>query len=265
MMSDFLSREPVFAWSAVILALAILPLGVLHGMDGRLVDGIPVWLKPLKFALSLSLYCATLAWFAGWLPDGIRSSGWYGPYVTAVAAAIFIEMAWLCAASALGVRSHFNMDHPVLAALYPVMGLLAVFLTSAALVYGLSIWADGASVLSPAFRLAVALGLILTFVLTVAAAGALATTDGRFGGTPNGPGGPLFGWRLDGGDLRAAHFFATHALHILPLAGWLIARLFPVSVAVPLVWALAALFTGGVVCLMVRAFADKPFPPPLGF
>jgi hypothetical protein len=34
----------------------------------------------------------------------------------------------------------------------------------------------------------------------------------------------LFGWSLNGGDLRAAHFIGTHAMHLLPLVGFLLVR-----------------------------------------
>jgi hypothetical protein len=35
---------------------------------------------------------------------------------------------------------------------------------------------------------------------------------------------PVVGWSTVGGDLRAPHFFGLHALQLLPLAAWLLAR-----------------------------------------
>ena len=57
----------------------------------------------------------------------------------------------------------------------PSMGVLAVMLTSATLVYGIAIWRNRATGLPPALHLAIALGLVLTFVLTVPVAGTLST------------------------------------------------------------------------------------------
>jgi len=36
----------------------------------------------------------------------------------------------------------------------------------------------------------------------------------------------LFGWMREAGDLRVAHFFATHAMHFVPFAGWFVSTFF---------------------------------------
>ena len=55
-------------------------------------------------------------------------------------------------------------------------------LTSSALVYGILILRNGNCRLDPAFRFYVGLGLVLTFVLTVAVAGYMANSGGYFVG-----------------------------------------------------------------------------------
>ena len=52
--------------------------------------------------------------------------------------------------------------------------------------------------------------------------GALISTYGGHwvGGTATDAGGlPIVGWVRDGGDLRVAHFFALHAIQLIPLFG----------------------------------------------
>ncbi|MGM0560549.1 MAG: hypothetical protein ACQETX_05730 [Pseudomonadota bacterium] len=73
--------------------------------------------------------------------------------------------------------------------------------------------------LALALRLSTALGLILTFVLTILVVSTMSMLGGHHIGTPSGASVLLLGWSRDVGDLRAPHFLDTHALHILPLAG----------------------------------------------
>jgi hypothetical protein len=177
------------------------------------------------------------------LPESLRAAAWYRPYVGAIVAAIFIEYIWLCAASIIAVRSHFNYDHAFFLAVYPLMGLIAIFLTSISLVYGAAILQNAAAPVAVPMRYAVGIGLILTCVLTVIVASTLSVGGQPFGGSPNGAGIPLFGWRRDGPDLRIAHFFATHAMHILPVAAWLFTRTLPEKIAINAVLASSGLYS----------------------
>ncbi len=43
-------------------------------MDSREVTNAEVWLKPLKFALSIGIYALTLAWLIGRLPSGSQTA-----------------------------------------------------------------------------------------------------------------------------------------------------------------------------------------------
>ena len=70
----------------------------------------------------------------------------------------------------------------------------------------------------------------------------------------------MLGWARDGGDLRVAHFFATHAMHFVPAVGFVAARTLAERAAR---WTVvtAAL---GVVILVAYAFVEAlmglPFP-----
>ena len=62
--------------------------------------------------------------------------------------------------------------------------------------------------------------LAISFIFTVIMAGELASMDSHWiGGTASDKQGLwLLGWSRDGGDLRVAHFFALHAMQLIPLA-----------------------------------------------
>lgn len=206
---------------AAAIALAAVPVALAQALDPRQFNAEPVWLKPLKFHLALAVYFATLAWFARWLPGSLESSRPWRWFLGAAMLATVGELMWIGGAAALGVGSHFNTSTPVWQALYGLMGVFAVTLTALTLVMGVAFWRDRASPLPDALRLGLALGLVLTFVLTVLAAGAMSASPGHHVGVPvTGARVPLMGWSLEVGDLRLPHFLATHALHVVPLAGF---------------------------------------------
>jgi hypothetical protein len=144
------------------------------------------------------------------------------------------------------------------------MGAFAVTLTAMSLVYGLAIRRYRDSGLADALHLSIWLGLILTFVLTVPVAGYMSSGTGHFVGTPEtGALMPLMGWSREVGDLRVAHFLATHAMQALPLLG-LAALVLPGALAVRTVWAGAGLYIVLVAGTFAQALAGQPFLPWLG-
>jgi len=86
-------------------------------------------------------------------------------------------------------------------------------------------------------------GLILTFVLTVLAAGAMAQRLTHSVGE---------------GDLRVAHFLATHAMHAVPFVGFFAGRTLPAGAARISVVAFALLYTGFVGWTFLRAWSGHP-------
>jgi hypothetical protein len=235
-LAEAFRREPLFAGAALVLAVAMLPTLLALGIDARTFQGENIWIKPLKFELSLGLYLATLAWFAGWLPRGMTDTVWYKVYAAIVVFCIIAEMLWVGGAAALGTASHFNTQTP---GLYGLMGILAVTLTTASLVYGIAIWRDGTSNLDPIFRASVISGLILTFFSTVVVAGYMASTPGHTAGAA--------------GDLRIPHFFATHAMHVLPAFGFIASLLLPRLVGVIAVILASGAYVGVIAVTFIQA------------
>jgi hypothetical protein len=217
-----------------------------YALDGRMFQGDTVWLKPLKFHLALAVYTGTLALFAMLLPEGTFTSQRWKIYIGVVTACILGELLWVGSAAALGTASHFNVTG-IWAALYSLMGVAAVTLTSLSLVMGVVFWRHRADPL----MLSVALGLILTFLLTVPVAGTMSSGTGHLIGTPvTGARFPIMGWSMEVGDLRLSHFLATHAMHFVPLAGLTGSR--------GAVWGAAAGFTALTLWCFARALMGLP-------
>ncbi|MBL9046050.1 MAG: hypothetical protein JNK34_01885 [Tabrizicola sp.] len=205
----------LLAQLTLLIALSALPLMAAQIMDPRLFQGDSIWLKPLKFHLALAVYTGTLAIYATLLPENAFAYRRARVYLGVVTTCIAAELLWITAAAAMGKASHFNVTG-IWGLLYPLMGAAAVTLTSLSLVMGLAFWPSRAKPL----HLSIAVGLILTFVLTVPIAGVMSQGSGHLVGTPvSGARFPLMGWSREVGDLRLPHFLATHAMHAVPMAG----------------------------------------------
>ena len=215
-----MADDPVAATAGLLLLLATLPFLAAHGLDPRVLDGEPIWLKPMKFSLSMGTYLLTLAIVARFLPERMRTSRAFRLYGALLALAAAIEIVWIGGAAANGQQSHFNETNALLERVYPLMGVLAVVLTSGALVYGIAILRHAGAPCPPALRRAIGLGLVLTFALTVPIAGTLSVLTPLIGTPSTGGTLPLLGWSTEVGDLRPGHFLATHALQAVPQLVW---------------------------------------------
>lgn len=240
-----------------LLASALFYAAVIF-VDDRTVDGTNVWVKPAKFSLSLGVYFLTLAFFLPWLKTRATSRGWYKASIAILILAVIYEYVWLLSASIVGVRSHFHFEGGIFSILYPIAGIAAVGLLVPALTFGISILRARDEAGNRTLAESVGWGLILTFVLTMTSAPAL--SSGLFGGSLNGYGDGFFGWRIPGGDLRAAHFFATHAAQAIPIAGFVISRVSSGVAGIWLVRILALAYAAGVVWLLLGSLTGQDLP-----
>jgi hypothetical protein len=253
--------QPALAQCGLFLLLITPVLLIALLMDTRTVLDVNVWTKPLKFSLALIVYTLTLSWYACYLSDRWRTSIWFKGFASITVAAIMAEMIWLVSASAIGERSHFNVSHAVLAPVYPVMGIIAVTLTAQALVIGVGLLRHQSASLLPLTRYSLAYGLIATFVLTVPIASYLASSPANAvltaASAAKANALPLTGLLREAGVSRVAHFLATHAMHVVPLAGWFVARTrlagsgHRSSAAVAI--GLSALYSAGVLLVFIQA------------
>jgi hypothetical protein len=146
------------------------------------------------------------------------------------------------------------------------MAFGAVILVVASGLVGWAAAVDGDSSMSPAVRAAVAIGLIGGTLLTLLTAFRLGSNMGHYIGT-EAPGAArmvLTGWSLTVGDLRPAHFFATHMMQAVPLAGIVAARVLPSPAAVGTVVVFAVLWTAVTLESFQAALAGKPITALLG-
>ncbi|MFF5070714.1 hypothetical protein ACFY2R_05745 [Micromonospora olivasterospora] len=216
----------VFVSAMAVLAL-VSAVGVIA--DSRVLTGVPIWLKPLKFSLSFVAYATTLAWMLSLLPRRSRVAERAATVIVAVAV---LEMVIIVGQVLRGTTSHFNATTPLDGALFALMGAAIMVLFAAHLVLGIVVLRQ--RIADRAARYAVALGLGLTLLGMLVAVpmtmpsqqrGVEGISGAHSVGVPDGgPGLPLVGWSTTGGDLRIGHFVGLHALQALPILAILLRR-----------------------------------------
>ena len=228
--SDWRLDLPPSRWHRPLLVLGILLAGLtLVTLVGWLVDdrellGVNLWEKPLKFAISGTIYAVTWAWLIGHFTRWHRAAWWAG---TIIAVTLAIELVVIVGAAAAGITSHFNVSTPLATTLWSIMATAITTLWVATFVAAVALWRNpGAdSARQAAIRTGVAISLFgmgLAFLMTTPNADQLNDWQGIAGAhavgvADGGPGLPLLGWSTVAGDLRIPHFIGMHALQALPL------------------------------------------------
>ncbi|HWO61758.1 MAG TPA: hypothetical protein VNO31_17170 [Umezawaea sp.] len=216
----------VTAWLMVPIVLVSL-VGLV--VDDRILVGAPIWLKPLKFAVSIAVYGITWSWLISLLGVGKRLAQRVSVVLAVV---LLLEQVLIVMQVVRGRGSHFNVLTPFDSTVFAVMGVSIAVLWTGTLVLTVLVlrtpFADRAT------RWALRIGAVIS--LAGIGTGALMTSptstqldsmkDGTFKGIigahsvgveDGGPVMPVTGWSTTGGDLRIPHFVGMHALQVLPL------------------------------------------------
>lgn len=247
------------ALTIFMLALMVPKLGAML-LDTRLHNGINIWIKPIKFDIALSIYTATLIVFARWIPIPTRQKLWFKMFTGAVIVSILYEIFWIGGAAAYGGASHFNIATPLMGFAYTIAGLGSLTLTSAAFVFGVLIFKNKDTGLTSPMHVAIWFGSISMAILTVVTASYMAAQTSHFvgGNMLDVEALPFLGWATDGGDLRVAHFFASHIMHALPVFVIAMSLLFS-RVSVAMVIGFATLYSALTIYTLWEAMQGLPF------
>ena len=246
--------NPVLSYTGWLnVALALLAVAGL-ALDHRLVGGALVWLKPLKFALSITAFVWTLGWLLADLPAPAQRSvqliSW------GVAVSMVVEQAVIFSQAARGTTSHYNTSSALNGILFGLMGVFILVNTL------MSAWALYLAWRHQPFGPAgyvwgLRLGLLVFLVGSVLGGFMIQQQQHTVGAPDGGPGLPGLGWSTRAGDLRIAHFLGMHALQALPLLGWALSRWVPQQ-ATGFTWAGAAVYAATVGWLFWQAMAGRP-------
>ncbi|MBO0780247.1 MAG: hypothetical protein J2P37_15590 [Ktedonobacteraceae bacterium] len=261
---------------ANVLVLLAALVGII--VDHRIITGMPAWVKPAKFAISISIYSFTLLWLLSFIKGHRRL---VSLVANATAVIMVVEMVIIVGQVIRGTTSHFNNSTPLDRMLFLIMAgfisLAFVMGIVAAILLLLQRQPDRAFAWSLRLGMVITLvGMAVAFLMTTGPTPAQLKVL-RDGGHPSaigahsvgvpdgGPGLPFVGWSTEGGDLRIPHFVGLHALQVLPLFWWLFlrrSRLLRDGHRVALVWTISVGYLGVVGLLTWQALRAQPLIAP---
>jgi hypothetical protein len=183
-----------------------------------------VWIKPIKFCLSVVAFVWTLGWLLAALPA--RAQRWVSRISWGVALSMMVEQLVIFVQAARGTTSHFNNASLLDGVLFGLMGVFIMLNTLLTVAAVYLVWRYRPH--GPAgYVWGIRLGLLLFLVGSVLGGMMIHLNQHTVGAPDGGPGLPGLGWSTRAGDLRIAHFLGLHSLQVLPLLGWWLSRRLP--------------------------------------
>ncbi|MCE9577351.1 MAG: hypothetical protein K8W52_29650 [Deltaproteobacteria bacterium] len=247
-------------WGATVHALLAVACAAAFLIDAPPILGVHPAVKPLKFAVSIAIFLATMAVLVPTLsiaPWARQALAW------TLVATMAAEMVPIVAQALRGTTSHFNTATGLDARFWNLMLVAILIATVAIILVALAATArplvDDDGPLAPLVATAWRAGLWLFLLAAVSGFGMGGRGRHTIGGDDGGPGMAVTNWSTRHGDLRVSHFFALHALQVLPLVAIVVARL-PLPQGARWAIVIAAIAAQAVIVIgtLAQAFAARP-------
>ncbi|MFE3187929.1 hypothetical protein ACFXHA_02910 [Nocardia sp. NPDC059240] len=280
-------HRPLLTTTVAMAVLAVFSLCAM-AFDDRMLLGESVWLKPLKFAIAMTLYCGTLAWLVAFPHRGQRLTWWMG---TLFAATAVVDVGFVVVQAARGTFSHFNTQHDAVNTIgqYVFMtGVPGLFLANLVIAVTLSWQRVTDRPTSMAIRAGLGIAVFgMALGYTMGFSGKQQTTDaaghpvtlaaghtfehGQPAVRDGVAGMPVTHWSTAGGDMRIAHFAGLHGIQLLIVAAVVLTRFAPTvswlrteAARTRVIGVLAFGYLGLVALLMWQALRGQPVTRPDG-
>ena len=241
--------------SLVFLIISVLILLFLP-FESRQVLGINLWVKPLKFAISIGVFLYTSIYLLqplNYSTNKLSTVSWI------LFGTMLIEIFCIIFQAGRGQLSHFNVTDPIGRIMFPLMGTA---ITIAYLVYAVMLfdYFRLETTISPTMLWAIRIGIVIFLFGAISGfsmGGALKHTVGIADG---GPGLPFTNWSTVAGDLRVSHFISIHAIQVLPLFALAVMRLdLGATKGLSSVVAVGVLYALFCVLTLIQAMQGRPF------
>lgn len=189
-------------------------------IDNRTLMGINIWVKPLKFAISIAIYILTQGFLITLYPFSKRKKNMINNITSFT---LLIEMGVIFYQASRGVQSHYNNSSPFDGILFGVMGLMIsinVLIMVLFIIETIRLKLNT----TKAIQWAIFLGWIIVIAGSWIGSQMINQLSHNVGVPDGGQGLPLVNWSTIGGDLRIAHFFSLHAIQIIPIFAFMLSK-----------------------------------------
>jgi len=214
------NHSPLLYWIVIVhLVLAIVSI-TSSFMDDRTLMGVNVWMKPLKFSISVAIYILTVGFLMTLYPFSKKKKNLINNIVCWT---LLIELGLIIYQASGGVQSHYNISNPFDGLIFTAMGILIAINV---IIMALFIFETIRLKLKTPKLLqwAILLGWVIIFFGSWVGGQMISEMSHNIGVEDGGPGLPLVNWSTIAGDLRVAHFFGLHGLQIIPIFALLISN-----------------------------------------
>ena len=224
--------------------------------DDRTLMGVNVWIKPIKFLISVGIYILTVGYLITLYPFSKLKKNIIR---NIVAWSLLLEI--IVTQGARGVQSHYNFNSAFDGMLFAMMGILIAINVTVMAFFVIETLRLKLKVSRP-LQWAILAGWIISIFGSWIGGQMIGQMAHNVGIADGGPGLPLVNWSTEGGDLRVGHFFGLHGLQLVPLFGLFIHRYFgKMSTAkqTALVLLFAIIYLAFIAAVFYQATLGKPF------
>jgi len=212
-------RNRTLAVLGLVLFLLSVILALTIPFHETKILGINALIKPLKFSISLWIFCWTMALLLYYFQDKVSVKR----LTVLIVVTVLYEQAVITVQALRGTLSHFNKQTPFEGILFMLMGVMITAMTLYILWATLKFGRQKDD-LPKSLKSAIFWG-ILIFVFAGMVGGYMAAMSSHnIGGAMGGKSLPFVNWSTEYGDLRVGHFIGLHALQVIPLTGFLVHR-----------------------------------------
>lgn len=243
------NKNETLFYFGIICFIAALFFLLLSKLNPNPIMGVRGWIKPFKFCISTLI----LAWTMGYYMQFLLNQNQVSLYNWSLIIFLSIEIILIIYQASRGKISHFNQEDNLGKTIFNVMAIaITIFMLHTAYISSL-FFTQKSFHASETLILAIQLSLVITVLFAFEGFAMGAILKHTVGGDDGSAGLPLVNWSKTHGDLRVAHFFGMHALQIIPLVTYYLAKSKRDVIIICCVYFLFITYT------LIQAFLSKPF------